>query len=230
MATLDKAIIAKYKKEGYEFEIWVDPDLALEVRRGKDVDIDSLLVIDKIFKNAKSGELASEEGIKKVFGNKKFKDIVYIIIRDGKIELTTEQRRKLLNKKKEEIIQIIHRNAINPKTKTPHPPKRIELAMEQAKVHIDIFKPAEEQVNEIIEKIKTIIPIKVEMAEIEILIPSKYSGRAFGIIKKYNVKKEKWMSDGSLYVVLEIPAGLVGEISAKLNNLTQGSVKIKSEL
>ena len=32
---------------------------------------------------------------------------------------------------------MIHRNAVDPKTGLPHPPQRIESAMEEAKIHVD---------------------------------------------------------------------------------------------
>jgi ribosome maturation protein Sdo1 len=41
---------------------------------------------------------------------------------------------------------------MDPKTKSPHPRKRIELAMDEAGVHVDPFKPVSEQVKTIIEQ------------------------------------------------------------------------------
>ena len=40
---------------------------------------------------------------------------------------------------------------MDPKTKAPHPRQRIELAMDQAGIHIDPFKSISEQVKTIIE-------------------------------------------------------------------------------
>ena len=123
---------------------------------------------------------------------------------------------------------LIHRNAIDPKTEIPHPIVRIENAIKEAKVHIDFYKRAEEQVGEIIKKLQEILPIKYEVRKIAIKIPAQYSGQGYGIFKNYGrVLKDEWQKDGSLIIELEIAAGLQAELFDKLNRLTHGQVESK---
>ena len=105
---------------------------------------------------------------------------------------------------------------------------QIERALEESKVHIDEFKSAEEQVQNVLDKLRMIIPIKFVRKEILIKVPSKYSGKAYGIVKKYGeILKESWEKDGSLIVLSKIPGGMAEEYFTELNNLTHGEIESK---
>jgi len=228
MVALDKAIIAKLEKDGHRFEIFVDPDLALDVRDGKEVELSQLLAAQEIFKDAKKGDRASDEVVEKTFETKDLGEVVKTIIRKGEMQLTTEQRRKMLETKRKQIVSIIAKNAINPQNSLPHPPARIEKAMEEARVHIDIYKDAESQVQKILEELKYIIPIKFEKRNIAVKIPPQYAPKALASIKHFGaVKKEEWLNDGSWAFVIEIPAGITEEFFNELNKITKGEVQTK---
>ena len=111
--------------------------------------------------------------------------------------------------KRRQIINIIHVNAIDPKTGLPHPAQRIENAIEEAKVHIDENKSAEDQVEGILDKLRPIIPIKFEKKKMQVILPPKYASQSYHVIKSYGEHKEEWLGDGSLRVVIELPAGIV---------------------
>ncbi len=224
----EKYVIAKYEVKGHRFEILVNPDLALKVKEGKEVNMDDLLIGDYIYKDARKGLKASPETLREVFGTTDLNKIVIEIIRKGEIQLTTEQRRKIIEEKKKQVINLIAKNVIDPKTKLPIPPKRIENAMEQARVSVDPFKPAELQLEEIVSKIARYIPIKIAKAYLAVKIPPQYSGKAFRILSNFGeIKKSTWLSDGSLSIEIEIPAGMQNEFMNKINELTRGSAYIK---
>ncbi|WFO76049.1 ribosome assembly factor SBDS [Desulfurococcaceae archaeon MEX13E-LK6-19] len=223
-----KYVIARYEARGHRFEILVKPDLALALREGKQVNIDDMLVGDIVYKDAKKGLKASPEALRQVFGTEDIRKIAEEIVKKGEIQLTAEQRRKIIEDKKKQIINFIARNAIDPKTKLPIPPKRIELAMEQARVSIDPYRSVEVQAQEIISKIARIIPIKVAKAILAVKIPPQYSGRIYKQVSGLgDIKKSTWLSDGSLYVEIEIPAGMQKEVIDRLNKLTHGTANIK---
>jgi ribosome maturation protein SDO1 len=126
------------------------------------------------------------------------------------------------------VITIIARNAINPQTKLPHPPDRIERAMEEARVRIDPFKPAEEQVPQVLKSLRPIIPLKFETKDVAVKIPPQYAGKAVGTVRSYgDVKKEEWQTDGSWICVIGLPAGVVEEFFDKLNQITHGDLETK---
>ncbi len=224
----EEAVIARLSHSGQKFEILVDPKKALEVKKGKDVPPSDLVVIQEVFEDSAKGKKCSEEDINKAFGTNNFKDIAYKIIRKGEVHLTTEQRREMRKEKRDKIANIISRRSVDPQRNTPHPPKRVKKAMDEAGVKIDGTKNAEAQVERIVEKLRPIIPISMEMAKVAVKIPPKYTGKAYGKVKDFGkIKKEDWKDDGSWIGVVEIPAGMQGDFYNLLNSITKGEVETK---
>ena len=228
MVSLDKAVIARLKKQGENFEVLVDPYLARDLKEGKEVDFEKLLAAEEVFKDARKGDRASTEDLQKVFGTTDIHEIVMTIIKEGEVQITAEQRKEMMEQKKKQIIDFISRNAVDPRTGTPHPPTRIEMAMEEAKVHIDIFKPVEAQVKDIVKALKPILPLRFEEVEIAIKIPPEYTGKAIGALYSFgSVTQEEWQKDGSWICVMRIPAGMQGELMDLLAKLTKGEALTK---
>ena len=228
MVSLDDAVIARLKKGEEHFEVLVDPYAAADLIDGKDINVMQNLAIDAIFKDSKKGTHASEDSLIKHFGTNNITEISKQIILKGVIQLTTEQRHKMQKNKKARIIDVIAKNAMDPKTKSPHPRQRIELAMEQAGVHIDPFKPVSEQVKTIIDLLRPIIPISMENIRISVKIPAEYIGRAYGIVRNFGaLEREDWQSDGSWLGIIRIPAGMQNDFYDKINDATKGNVSTK---
>jgi len=228
LVSLDDAVIARLKKGEEHFEILVDPYAAADLIDGNEIEINQCLAIDSIFKDAKMGTHASEESLKKNFNTENIEEIAKQIILKGDIQLTTEQRHKMKENKKNRIVEKIVKNAMDPKTKTPHPRQRIELAMEEAGVNIDPFKPVRDQVKTIIDLLKPLIPLSFDKIRISVKIPPEYVGKAYGIARNYGVlEREDWQSDGSWLGIVKIPAGMQNDFYDKLNDMTKGNVSTK---
>lgn len=228
MVNLEDAVIARLESHGERFEILVDPDLSAEFKKGSEIDIESVLAVEEIFKDAKKGDKASEEGMKKVFQSTDHLEVAAAIIHKGQIQLTAQQRREMLEEKHKEIVSTIAREAINPQTGLPHPPRRIEKAMEEAKVHIDPFKTVDEQVNIVLKAIRTKIPIRFEKVKVAMRIPGDSAGGAYSTINQFGkIIKEEWQQDGSWIAVVEIPGGLQDNFYQKMSELTGGNVETK---
>ncbi|MEM3802098.1 MAG: ribosome assembly factor SBDS, partial [Saccharolobus sp.] len=154
--------------------------------------------------------------------------IVKEIITKGELPITAEQRKEMLEAKKRQIIDFIHRNAVDPKTNLPIPPTRIEMSMEQARVQIDLNRDVEAQAMQIVKEISKIIPIKIAKALLSIKVPSEYGSKVKSQLHNLgDVKKTSWLEDGTLIAELEIPAGAQQEVIDKLNGLTKGEVEVK---
>ncbi len=221
-------VVARLEVRGHRFEILVDPDKALEVKSGKKIPMEEVLITDTVYKDVGSGDRVSPELLKKVFGTTDVEKIAYEIITKGEIQLTAEQRRRILEAKKRQVINFIARNAIDPQTKLPIPPARIEAAMKEAKVSVDPYKDIEEQALKIVKAISRVIPIKIAKMIIQVKIPPQYSGRAYSSLQRLGeLKSMDWKSDGSLVAEIEIPAGMQQEVIDKINKLTKGSAEVK---
>ncbi|MCS7386404.1 MAG: ribosome assembly factor SBDS [Candidatus Methanomethylicota archaeon] len=223
-----KAVIARYSFKGERFEILVDPDLAWKFKSGGDVDLRDVLVSEIVYKDARKGLKASEASILKVFGTDDIYKIAEVIIKKGELQLTAEQRRELIEAKKRQIISIISRNCIDPRTGLPHPPKRIELAMEEVGVPIDPFKDAEEQAVTVIKALRVVLPLKIANVIIRVKFPPTCAGRAYGVVSRFgSIKQSKWLSDGSWLCEVEMPAGLQPSFISKVNEISKGEAQVE---
>jgi ribosome maturation protein SDO1 len=224
----EKFTIARLTKENEHFEVLVKPQKALDYRNGKIPGITEVLAAETIFSDANKGTRVAEDELRKAFGTTDALKIADIILKKGQLQLTTEQRRKMVEDKRKQIIDFISRQAVDPKTNLPHPPMRIENAMEQIRYPIDPYKPVEEQARDIIKLLRPILPLKVEQLSLAITIPIAYAVRAYGAVKTYGaIKREEWRSDGSWSGVLEMPAGSYAPFLNKLGEVTKGTGEAK---
>ncbi|WNY26879.1 ribosome assembly factor SBDS [Methanolapillus ohkumae] len=228
MVSLDDAVTARLKKGSKEFEILVDPELGLAFKRGEPVDLSKALAVDCIFENAGRGDRIAEADLESVFHTCDVLIIAKHILEDGEIQLTKEQRKRFLEEKKRLVVTFIAQNAINPQTMAPHPPQRIEIAMEEAKVNIDPMKSVDELVTLTMKAIRPLIPIRFEEVSVAVKIPALYAPRAFGEVSGFGkMLKNEWQKDGSWIAVIRIPAGMQTDFYAMLNHFTKGEAETK---
>ncbi len=222
------AVIVGIKKGHLRFEIFVDPDLAFNYRRGEDIPIQDILKSFEIYEDAKRGERATESLVKDAFGSG---DIFYIapeIIKQGEFRLTHEQRVQLVEEKTETIIQHISKRAMNPQTGHPHPPDRIRQAMEEAKIRIEPFISVDDQIPTVVKSLRVIIPISFESVKLQVTIPATYAGKGYNLVANTGViKSESWNLDGSWSGLVELPAQKRQELYDELNKLTKGQIRIE---
>lgn len=224
----DKTAIAKLRKDGKNFEVLIYPEQAQAFRAGKNVSINDVLATDQIFVDARKGERASEHEMEKIFGTTDATAIATQIIKEGNVPVTEDMIRSNLDQKRKQIINLIHRNTINPTTNKPHPPQRIETAMNEAKVRINEKTPAEAQIQDVIKQLQHLLPIKYETRELLVKIPMQYAARSATILRQHGkILNEQWNTDGSLSARIEIPAGLQEEFETSLNAIAHGNAEIK---
>lgn len=224
----DKVSIVRYSFEGEKFEILVKPDPALEYKLGKRKDLSSVLVSDEVYSDSSKGTRASTEKLLKAFKTQDTTAIIERILQKGELNLTTEQRRKMISEKRKQIVEFIAKTYVDPRSHLPHPPLRIEQALEDARVSIDPHKNTEEQTKDIVEKIRTIIPLKSENLTLEIIIPAQYAAQSYSVLKSTgNLKKEEWQSNGSLKAILEIPAAARPNVIDRLGSITKGTASVE---
>ena len=135
--------LAKLKKSGNVFEVIIDPEKMI-LYKNKKIEAREVLMYEKVFSDAKKGYEASTEIMKSVFNTENTLEVAKIILDHGEIQFTKEYRDQKRKEKINRILDIITKNAIDPKTGLPHPRNRIESAIEEARVKIDNFKEAED--------------------------------------------------------------------------------------
>lgn len=220
--------LVKYSFEGEKFEIMVKPDPALDYKLGKKKDISAVLVSDEIYTDSGKGTRPSAEKLLKAFNTEDQSLIAEIIMQKGDLNLTTDQRRKMIEEKRKQIVHFIAKTYVDPKSHLPHPPLRIEQAMKDGRVSIDPQKNVDEQVKEIVDKLRSIIALKSENLQLEIVIPAQFASQSYAVLKSVgSLKKEEWQNNGSLKAILEIPAAARPTVIDRLGSITKGSATVE---
>lgn len=226
--SIEKAVVVRFEYFGRNFEILVDPEKALEFKRGKNVKIEEILATYDIFRNVRSVERVSSEELQKTFGTTDVFKVAEKILKDGELRLTTEQRRRMVEERKMQIANLISKKGVDPRTNTPHPPQRILKAMEDVGINVNPFLDAESQVDGVLKEIKKILPISTEEVVIQLKIPAEYAGKSYSILKRMgSFLSEKWLDDGSLVVDIRLLAGMQPELFQKVSTLTHGNFESK---
>jgi len=219
--------IARLRVGSNIYETMVDLDSAMKLKKGQEVDMQDVIRDNKVWRDLKKGMQANQDELDGAFKTSEFNEIVRKIIEKGSIEVTQEYRDEEIEKRKKQIIDFLTRNAVDARTTRPFTPDAIESAIKQSGVKID-KNPVDKQINNILDKLRSIIPIKIETKKILVKIPAQHTGKVYGIIQDYK-EKENWLGNGDLEVVLNIPVGLQSEFYDKLNSVTHGSA-ITSEV
>jgi len=223
-----KYTLVRYQTGSEKFEIMVDPDKGLAYKRGELGEVRNALLIDTIFTDANKGEKASAEKLENAFGTSDPIEVAEMLFEKGVFQLNTQQRREMMEQKWRQIIHIISRTYVDPKTKLPHPPTRIENALEDVRIQIDPFKDADEQVKDVVDALRHVLPMSSDNVQIAIKIPAEYTGKSYGIVKDFGeIKRDEWQSDGSWVAVVELPAALQVEMLEALGKSTQGNIQSK---
>ncbi len=226
MVKVEDAVIARLETHGSRFEVLVDPQAVQDLKDGKSVDLTDKLALEQVFKDAKKGDKISEEHLEKTFHTRNLAEIAKQIVLKGEVQVTTEQRHQLQEAKLRQIVATIARNAMNPQTGAPHPPARIEAAMTEAKYHVDPFKSVDSQVQEVLAKLRPLLPIRLDVVKVRIRLPAQHYPRVIGEVKGLGrLLEEQWLGDGSWSGTVEIPAGVQTELYEKLSARTKGTAE-----
>lgn len=221
------AIKIQYRGEN-TFEILAEPEPAKKARfEGEDVDIPRLLFVQEIFKDADQGERASPEELEQEFGTKQIMDAAEEIFEKGDMQLTTDQKTEMREEKKQQVISMISRRAKDPKTGNPHPPQRVENALEEAGFNFDAMEDVESQFKDAVEEIRPIIPISLEEKTVAIKVPSDSGGKAYNLIQqKADIIEEEWGND-YFFAKIQVPAGILTELMEDIQEMTSGESEVK---
>jgi ribosome maturation protein SDO1 len=228
MISLDEAVTARLESHGERFEVLVDPDAALEIKRGEfEGELEDVIAAEDVFENASRGDRPPENALEEVFGTTDAMEIIPEVIRDGEIQITAEQREEMQEKKHKQLINRITRNAVNPQMDdAPHPPERIESALEETDFRVDPMEPVENQVDEALEALRPVIPIRFDTVTVAVQLPADYAGSGQAKVREFgDLESEEWQADGSWIGVVEFPAGMQNEFYDLVNEVSSGEAE-----
>lgn len=228
MVSLEDAVIARLESGGHRFEILIDPNEAQAFKDGDKIDWEDSIAVDGIWADSAKGERSPENILNDFFESSDLIDIYKKILTEGTIQLTSEQKKEMVDNKKKQILSHIAANAMNPQTGGAHPPQRIENAIVEAKYSIDPVKSVERQVEEIIRKIRPLIPISFEKVKAAVKIPAVYVGKCYGQLSGLGtIENEEYQNDGSWVGIVKMSAASYSELENLLGSTTKGTAEIK---
>ena len=213
--------LVKMRVGAKHYEILVNLELALKLRKGEAVNIQNVLLANDIFTNSKTGAKAASADLMEAFATSDVLAVADRMIKKGDIQFPKDYRDEQQDNKKKQVIDWLVRNAVDARSGRPFTPQAITTAIDQKGINITNL-PVDQQIKDIAESLKTILPIKIETKKIAIIIPAIYTGKVYGIVNQYK-EKEDWLSDGSLKVIVNLPVGLQMEFYDKLNAVTHGA-------
>ena len=220
--------MVRYTYSGDKFELLVKPDPAFDYKSGKLSEISKILISEEIYTDSNKGTRATNDKLNQVFKTTDPAKIAEIIMKKGELNLTTEQRKKMTSEKRKQLVTFIAKTYVDPRSHLPHPPLRIEQALDDGRISIDPFKNIDEQVKEVVEKLRPIIPLKSENIILEISVPAQFVAQSYTVLKSTGtLKKEDWQTNGSLKAILEIPAAARPHVIDRLGSITKGTATVE---
>ena len=210
------------KVKGKHYEIHVDLDESLKIKAGKGGDILAALDTPQVYSDLKKGQVAPQKELLDAFGTADIAEIAKKIILSGEVQKTQEFRDTERENRIKQVITLVIRNAVDQNGR-PYTEERIRRAIDEVHYSFD-SRPAEQQMHLLIDKLKTILPIHIELKRIRIVVPARFTGQVYGLIKEYK-ESEEWLSNGDLSAIVAIPAGLQMDFYDKLNSATHGAIQ-----
>ena len=228
MVSLEDAVTARYETGGNRFEILIDPKAAQSYREGDEIDWEEAIAADGVWADSAKGDRAPDILVNDAFGTTELIEIYKKILTEGTIQLTAQQRNEMVDQKKKQIVAHIVANAMNPQTGGPHPPQRIENAIDEARFSVDPMEAIEKQVEKLIKLIKPLIPISFEKIRVAVKIRAIHVGKCYGQISSLsNIESEEYQKDGSWIGILEMPAASFVKLEDVLGSITKGTAETK---
>ncbi len=232
--TIDRRIdlrgksIVRYEKHGRRYELLVNPEPAWLFVQGEEVEIDDIFEVYIVYENISRGVKSTQDDLNVAFEGLTEREIAIKILKEGKLQLTLDQRNEILKDKRVEIVDFIHIHCINPRENTPIPKDRIENAILDLGVNISYKDDVKSQALEVIDLLKPIMPIRLETAKLAVKIPPSFTGSLYGfVISAGSLVQEEWLSDGSLAVVVNIPSGTQADFLEQITSRTKGKAQVK---
>ena len=228
MVSLEDAVIARLESGGHRFEILIDPNEAQSYKEGDEIDWEDSIAVDGVWADSAKGERSPENILDEFFGSSDLIEIYKKILTEGNIQLTSEQKKEMIDNKRKQILSHIVANAMNPQTGGAHPPQRIENAIVEAKYNFDPVRSVQKQVEDIVRKIRPLIPISFEKVKAAVKIPAVHVGKCYGQISGLGtIENEEYQSDGSWIGIVKMSAASYNELENLLGAVTKGSAELK---
>ena len=98
---------AKLSLKGKRYEVLVDVDKAVQLKKGIPVSMDNVLAINEVFSDVKKGIKLSKNDLKDAFGTEDVKVIAEKIIKNGEVNIPLEMRKAEQENKVKQVVDFL---------------------------------------------------------------------------------------------------------------------------
>ncbi len=176
----------RLSKGGKRFEIACYRNKVLNWRNKVETDLEEVLQIDNVFRNASKGMRASENELKSCFGTSDVKVVIEEILNKGELQVSEQERQALYEATFRDIASIVVEKSINPETNRPYTYNIIEKAMREIHFAVNVNKGAKQQALDVIRRLKQVMPIIKASLTVRMIISTETSNAASMVDVIYN--------------------------------------------
>ncbi|OHT09975.1 hypothetical protein TRFO_20963 [Tritrichomonas foetus] len=211
--------IVKLQKNNVKIEVIAKPGFVTKFREGK-CSLNDAVVDDRIYSNSSKGEVAPEADIKS-FGCCAH-ELLELVMKTGQYQLTAQEKRDLVEKRRLEVVNFIHENFIDSTSGKPHPVTRIENAIAQIKINIDPAQDAEHIARAMIPKLQTIIRLQESTIEGTVVVPNSKLGQVIGICYNLGTVTREEYGQEKAYIEMKISPGKYDPLVDQISKMSNG--------
>lgn len=225
---LTNVAIVRLKKGGKRFEIACYRNKVLSWRNKVEKDIDEVLQTHTVFINVSKGQVAKKEDLVKIFGKDDQTEICKEILEKGELQVSDKERQSQIDSLFKDIATTVSDKCVNPETKRPYPVSIIEKTMKDVHFSVNVNKSAKQQALEVIQLIKTSIPIERAQMRVRILLHGKEARKVKEKVIKLtaSIEVDNWES-GTANLVCLIDPGNYRILDELIRSETKGSGQLE---
>jgi len=224
---LNAGQIVRMKAGSKKYEILTNVGTVTQFRDGKISDVGDVMLVEKIYTNAKQGNEASPEELSVAFEMDDIKDIMEKIVRDGDLQYTAAERAEMMSRKTNEICYYINQTYVQPTTKLPHPVERLKTAFKDNNIRVDLNIDTSRQAEDAVKKLRGKLMF-TEVVALQGTLEVKHHlvGKVEGIIKHFNPTSSDYGAIGATYG-FALSQQRFNQLTEALRGPTDGDYQLK---
>lgn len=218
--------LVRYKQGKFSFEIMTKPGTVRLFLEGK-LGWDKVLSADAIFTNAKKGNIAKSSDLTKVFGTDDVNKCAEIMVRQGDHQVSAQERKEDISQRKREILAYLHKTYTD-QTGLPHPLTRLEVAVTESKVKIDLSRSVHVQAEEIVKKMLGVLVFRKGTSQYSVSVPKQYRTSVGAIVNKFSPSLHKEIRGAdNITWKMSLSLGDVDRFLLEMNSVTEGNFTLE---
>ena len=218
---MSKPQAVKYKKGKYTFEILTKPGSVKKYLAGQ-LGWDNVLAVEAVFTSSSKKNLAKASDLKAVFGTDNVDTCAQAIIKQG----NAQERKEDMLKHKNQLLEYLHSTYLDQQD-LPHPLTRLEVAISEAKIRIDISIPIPKLAEQVVEKMQGKLVFKKGTMDYTLTVKKEFAKACASIVNRYSPVKKEIRSATEVLWKISIGSKSLIPMTEELNKISSGDFSLE---